>query len=60
MPMIEFVHAVARIVIELDEQGKKSSKEYRLKEKQRRDRMTKEERLDEDIRTFIKNYNYRF
>lgn len=58
--MIEFVHAVARIVIELDEQGKKSSKEYRLKEKQRRDRMTKEERLDEDIRTFIKNYNYRF
>ena len=58
--MIEFVHAVTRIVFELDERGKKSSNEYRSKEKQRRDRMTKEKRLDEDIRTFIKKYNYRF
>jgi hypothetical protein len=50
--MIEFVQATALTIKLVDTIAKTSNNEYRRKEKERRDKMTRDERLDEDLRKF--------
>ena len=52
MPMIEFVHATVVTFKLMDSIVKTSNNEYRRKEKERRDKMTREERMEEDLRKF--------